>query len=294
MNFYHFHTMGLEIGPFYIQMWPVFVYFINLDLSRLREKGTVMSVNYQLQSVVNSYFERYPHMSINALALKSGVGATTLRRVIQGTIKGDPAPHTVLNIVSAIKNENKLDKLVKAFEGPIQEYLTLAFGNFLAEIDTNYDLDLNDVLRDQITYFIYKLSANRVGTDLVDIDGTFGKLGIDKLNFLVSKGIVIQKDERYHAVKKNFSLDVNVAAAHLPSLVRFYKPHQVANGKNLFYTLSESINEDGIRKIKEIQKEAVKKIHAIMQSPFYEGDIPFFTLDLCDTLDLGHQVEVLQ
>jgi hypothetical protein len=51
--------------------------------------------------------------------------------------------------------------------------------------------------------------------------------------------------------------------------------------------LSETINEDGIRKIKEIQKEAIKKIHTIMNSPFYEGDIPFFTIDMCDTMEFS-------
>lgn len=253
-----------------------------------------MSLCCQLQSVVSGYFEKFPHMSVNALSLKSGVPATTLRRIVARTIKGEPAPHTVLNIVSAINNENKLEKLVGIYEGPIKEYLVTSFGNFLSEIDTNYSLDLNEVLKDQITYFIFKLCANRVGTDLVDINGMFGKLGVDKLNFLVEKGLVVAKDEKYHAVTKNFSLDYNVAAGHLPALVRFYKPHLVSEGKNLFYTLSESINVEGIAKIKEIQKEAIKKIHNIMKSPFYEGDIPFFTLDMCDTLDLGGSKEVLQ
>jgi len=246
-----------------------------------------MSVSYQLKTVVEDYFVRYPHMSINAFSLKSGVAATTLRRIKAGTIKNDPAPHTVLNIVSALSNEKRLDKLVRAFDGAIREYLFDSFGNFLDEIDTHYKLDLNDILKDQITYFIYKLAANRKGTDIVDVNYTFGKLGVDKLQYLIDKGLVYEKDGRVHASEKNFSLDVSVAASHLPELVKFYKPHQVAQGKNLFYSLSETINEDGIRKIKEIQKEAIKKIHTIMNSPFYEGDIPFFTIDMCDTMELS-------
>lgn len=253
-----------------------------------------MSVCLQLQTIVNGYFDRFPHMSINALSLKSGVPATTLRRIIGGTIKGEPAPHTVLNIVSALNNEKKLEKLVTLYEGPIKEYLNDAFGNFLKDIDTNYSLDLNEVLKDQITYFVYKLCANRVGTDLVDIDNIFGKLGVDKISFLEEKGFIVRKEERFHAVEKNFSLDYRVAASHLPALVRFYKPHLVSEGKNLFYTMSESINEEGIQKIKEIKKEALKKIHNIMKSPFYEGEISYFTLDLCDTLDLGNMSEVVQ
>lgn len=273
-----------------------FAYFMNIKPPIIFRNKRVkfMSVCSQLQNVVQNYFTKFPHMSVNALALKSGVPATTLRRIVAGSVKGEPAPHTVLNIVSAINNENKLEKLVKVYEGPIKEYLVTSFGNFLSEIETNYSLDLNEVLRDQITYFIFKLCANRVGTDLVDVSGLFGKLGVDKLNYLVSKGLVVVKNEKYHAVTKNFSLDYTVAATHLQALVGFYKPHQVSAGKNLFYTLSESINEEGILKIKEIQKEAIKKIHNIMKSPFYEGEIPFFTLDMCDTLDLGQNNEVVQ
>ena len=253
-----------------------------------------MSVCFQLKTVVDSYFVKYPHMSINAFALKSGVAATTLRRIKSGAIKSDPAPHTVLNIVSAVTNEKKLDKLVRTFDGAIREYLFTSFGNFLDEIDTHYKLDLNDILKDQITYLIYRLAANRKGTDIVDVNYTFGKLGVDKLEFLIEKGLVVERDGRIHASEKNFSLDVAVAASHLPELVKFYKPHQVGKGQNLFYSMSESINEDGIRKIKEVQKEAIKKIHAIMNSPFYEGDIPFFTLDLCDTMVFGERTEVVQ
>ena len=253
-----------------------------------------MSVCCQLKAVVDDYFVKYPHMSLNAFSLKSGVAPTTLRRIVAGTIKNEPAPHTVLNIVSALTNEKKLSTIVNAFEGPIQEYLNDSFGNFLTEINTHYQLDLNEVLKDEITYFVYKLSANRKGTDRVSVQHMFGKLGVDKLNFLVKKGLVIENEGEVHAVEKNFSLDVEIAASHLPSMVKFYKPHNVEKGQNLFYTLSETLNEDGIRKIKEIQKEAIKKIYAVMNSPFYEGEIPFFTLDMCDTLSFDEICEVMQ
>lgn len=253
-----------------------------------------MSVCFQLKEVVDGYFDNHPHMSINALALKSGVGATTLRRLIGGNIKNDPAPHTVLNIVSAVTNEKKLGRLVNIIEGPISDYLNDAFGNFLGEIETHYKLDLNDLLADEISYFIYRLAANRVGTDRVDIIHLFGKLGEEKLLNLKKKGFVYEDSGKVHATEKNYSLNVEVAASHIPALVKFYKPHLVSEGQNLFYTMSESLNEEGIQKVKEIQKEAIKKIYNIMKSPFYEGTIPFFTLDMCDTMTMGKANEVLQ
>ena len=36
----------------------------------------------------------------------------------------------------------------------------------------------------------------------------------------------------------------------------------------------------------ERQKEAIKKIYNVMMSPYFEGDIPYFSVSLMDTLNL--------
>ena len=77
------------------------------DRLRARE-GSFMTLCEQLKEIVDDYLTRYPNLSINSLAMKSGVGATTLRRIKNLSIKGDPAPHTVLNIVSSTSNQKCL------------------------------------------------------------------------------------------------------------------------------------------------------------------------------------------
>ena len=246
-----------------------------------------MTLNEQLKSIVNSYFERYPHMSINGLAQKSGVGATTLRRLVNNTGKGEPAPHVVLGLVSATSKEKRLSQLVTMFEGEVGELLKKSFAPYIEkDMPQEIDHDLNEVLKDQISYFIYKLSANREGTDKLEISELYGKIGLERCSNLLKLGFVSidAKSDKIHAKKKDFSLDVHIAADHLPEMMKYYKPEQISEGKNLFYTLSETINEEGIQKIKEVQKEAVKKVFDIMRSPFYEGKIPYFTVQVCDTL----------
>jgi hypothetical protein len=244
-----------------------------------------VTLNEQLKNIVNSYFERYPHMSINGLAQKSGVGATTLRRLVNNSGKGEPTPHVVLGLVSATTKEKRLSHLVTMFDGEVGELLKKSFAPYIEkEMPHQMNNDLNEALKDQISYFIYKLSANREGTDKMRISELYGKMGLERLSKLLKQGFLYIKKDQVHAKKKDFSLDLNVAADHLPELMKFYKPEQVKAGQNLFYTLSETLNEEGIKKIKEVQKEAIKKVYDIMRSPFYEGKIPYFTVQVCDTL----------
>jgi transcriptional regulator with XRE-family HTH domain len=244
-----------------------------------------MTLNEQLRGQIDSYLKRNKHASLNSLAKKSGVGATTIRRIQSNSIKSSPSPHTVLNIMSALTNETNLNKLVSMLDGEIGIYLQDAFSLYTQTVTNHtYKAELNDVLKDSLTYMIYKLTANRTGISKIDIASEYGKQGLKRLEKLHKEAFVIEDNGIFHATEKDFSVDYKVASTHLPELVKAYHPEELHLNKNLFYTLSETINEDGIKKIKEIQKEAVEKIYAIFQSPYYEGEEHYFTLNLCDTL----------
>lgn len=261
-----------------------------LVLSGGRGRGISMTLTNQLKDVVENYFVKFPHMSVNSLAMKSGVGATTLRRIMNASIKGDPAPHTVLNIASAVTNEKRLSHLISMFEGPLGQMLQETFGPFVdAKSEHIFSANLNDELADEVKYFIYKMAANRTGVAWTWIADTFGKMGLEKMEEMKCSGLLNEKDNHLHAKDKNFSLNVQVAAKHLPSLVGFYKPEQVGEGRNLFYHFSETLNDEGIQKIKEIQKEAIRKAYEVFTKEEFMGEIPFFSLFLSDTLLLKGQ-----
>ena len=252
-----------------------------------KKLGVFMTLTEQLKILLDNYFEKYPHMSINALAKKSGVGASTLRRIINNSLKGNPSSSTVLNLVSATTKERKLATILKIMKGPIGILLNSSFGHFVEEdLPHNYSTDLNRALGEWPKYLIYKLASNKKGVLKKDIENMLGRVGLKHLEALFEQGKVFMEGEVIHAKEKNFGLDIKVSLKHLPHLLEFFKPDDVDKGKNLFYTLSESLNEDGIQKIKGIQKEAIKKIYNVMMSPYFEGDIPYFSISLMDTLDL--------
>ena len=44
------------------------------------------------------------------------------------------------------------------------------------------------------------------------------------------------------------------------------------------------MSEEGIKKIKEIEKDAVKKIYDVMNTESLQGDLPYFALIVSDVM----------
>lgn len=234
------------------------------------------------------YLEKHPGLTLNALAQRSGVAATTMRRLMQEEGRSELAPHTVLALVSYLLKEKKISKLLKMTQGPVAELLNKCFDKFIFDEEASnheMDNDLNSIFQDRFCYLIYKMAANNCGTTIEEIKNAFGLLGLKKLNDLMAKSWILSaEDGRLHAKQKNFSVDLTLAHELTHSLLDLYKPCDVKSGLNLFYSLSEGMNEEGIKKIKEVEKEAVKKIYDLMNTKEMQGKIPYFTLMVSDVM----------
>lgn len=259
-----------------------------MNLSQNENSQT--NVNNQLRSMVNIYLEKHPGLTLNALSSRSGVPATTLRRLMQEEQRQELAPHTVLSLVSYLLKEKKISSLLKNVSGPVSDLLNRSFDQFIFDeksSDHKMDQDLNSLFQDKTTYLIYKLAANICGTSVIEIKNIFGLVGLEKLNDLIELNWIISKTdqpERLHAREKNFTVDLALGHTLTHSLVDQYKPRDVEKGFNLFYSLSEAMTEEGIRQIKDIEKNAVKKIFDIMSDSCYQGHIPYFAVILSDIL----------
>lgn len=249
-------------------------------------------VNSQLRQLTLAYMDRHQGLTLNALAQRSGVAATTLRRLMKSgeTEKSELAPHSVLSLVSYLLKEKKISALLKKIEGPVAELLNRCFDQFIFDEKSSehtLDSDLNHLFHDKTTYLIYKLAANQCGTSMDEIKNTFGLMGLQKLSELIEKNWIIadsNNSDSLHAREKNFSVDLALAHQLTHSLLDFYKPRDVEAGLNLFYSLSEGMNKAGIKKIKEIERDAVKKIHELMNDQDMLGDIPYFAVIMSDVL----------
>jgi hypothetical protein len=233
------------------------------------------------------YLEKHPTLTLNALSQRCGVPATTMRRLMQDENRSDLAPHSVLALVSYLLKEKKISALLKLVTGPVETLLKKCFDQFIFDEKTsNHELQnsLNSVFQDKMSYIIYKLAANNAGTSIEEVKDAMGLIGLKKLNDLIEKGLVYEKENSYHAKQKNFSVDLNLAHELSHALIDLYKPCDVALGYNLFYSLSEGLNDAGIKKIKEIEKEAVKKIFDVMNNTETQGAIPYFAVIVSDVI----------
>lgn len=247
------------------------------------------SVNHQLRSLTKNYLESHPNLTLNALSTRSGIAATTLRRLMQEDQRSEIAPHAVLALTSYLYKETRLSKLLQMIDGPIADLLNKSFDKFIfddANVDHQLNNDLNDLLRDKILYLIYKMCANSHGSTLQEIKDAFGLHGLKKCDFLISKGVIFLNltTNRLHAKIKNFTLDLALAHELSHVLIDQYKPEDVNMGKNLFYSLSEGMTDEGIAKIKEIKKMAIKKVFDVMSNADYQGTIPYFSLFISDCI----------
>lgn len=284
--------------------YPPFEFCFSFGLSRLKtkymnlsqtENSHSISVNDQLREMISAYLNTHPGLTLNALAGRSGVPATTMRRLVQQT-GSELAPHSVLAIVSYLLKEKKISALLRKVEGPVAELLNKSFNQFIFDEESSQHeihTDLNTLFQDRTCYLIYKMAANACGTSVREIKNVFGLTGLQKLQEMVDKGVILNDDnEKLHARDKNFSVDLVLAHKLTHSLVDFYKPKDVEKGMNLFYSLSEGMNEEGIKKIKEIEINAVKKIFEIMNDEKNQGTIPYFAVVLSDVLGLTPEKEL--
>ena len=169
------------------------------------------------------------------------------------------------------------------------ELLAGCFDQFIFDeksSDHEISNDLNTIFQDKFSYLIYKLAANKCGTTVEEVKNALGLVGLKKLNDLIEKNWILANtmDDRLHARQKNFSVDLAIAHELSHALIDLYKPCDVKQGLNLFYSLSEGMNEEGIKKIKEIEKDAVKKIFDLMNCENYQGTIPYFALIVSDVM----------
>jgi hypothetical protein len=137
------------------------------------------------------------------------------------------------------------------------------------------------------------LAANQCGTTIEEVKDNFGLFGLQKLDELIALGfITMDAKKALHAKEKNFSVDLKRAHELTHALVDQYKPSDVNKGYSVFYSLSEGLNEEGIKSVKKIEIDAVKKVFEVMNNKEFIGSIPYFSIFLSDVLGLTPNQEL--
>lgn len=239
----------------------------------------------ELKELVDDYLKKYPSISIHALSKKCGISSSTLRRIVNLETKEDPVASTVLGVVSAVKKESSIHQLMSMFDQNSEIFLSLSRAYSFVHKCSAYKPELSDVLGDRESYIIYKMAANRSGTTRQQLIELMGNPIESRIDELLKMELIYEEGGRLHAIQKNFTLPEELVKKHIPELVRFVGAGSCFVDKTVFSSISESITKEVYDEIWKINSEARKKIRELIYSKESSGNIPFFFVQVLDTME---------
>lgn len=238
----------------------------------------------ELSHILNSYLEQREHLSLNSLAQNMSIPETSLRRIKHGDLKRMPKNETVLKLLSYIfKTEDLYTIRENLNPQGLGEYLTNEF--FLSDSAQKLNIKLIDEsVADQTTYLVFKLASNSCGTNKSEIQRLFGELGLKALESLERDSLVSIDGDKVHSLLDSFKVSNDYFIRNFKAVSEFINTDCNSDIPNLFYNLSESVNEKAAEKIHSIQSRALRDISSVLNNDDSRGEIPLFILSAVDTL----------
>lgn len=244
-----------------------------------------MSAISELSDLIQKYLNERPNLSLNALAIRSEVPETTLRRISKGELKRLPKNETILKILSYIFQTEKLREIAE--RSPTDLALFMKAEYMLSDEQANSpQINLDRFLPDQVSYLVFKLASNSSGVYRGEIERLFGELGLGALEKLLKAAVIKFDGEKYKSAFESFRLSDESFVDNFKAVSNFIKTDpEKRRTPNFYYNLSESLSDVGLRKVREIQVEATRQVLKIMNDSQYHGEIPVFNLVAIDSLN---------
>ena len=235
---------------------------MNIDIKEFSE---------MLREYVSDRQKNRPHLTETDIASRIGVARTTFNRIINQ--QSQPSLKTLVHLYNTVPQ-------VKSF---VKKTVTSV--NTESKHDP-IESDLEELLEDENLFIAYILAFSEHGVTSKELIVSMGKNGQKALQTLINKKLVRKEnDNRYRAVdkKKGLVLSFPLIKKHITALMKHYKPDNI--GSNYVHYHIESLNKTGLRKIREVQQELHKKVQKIMSKKEHLGDIPIFSIGVCDVID---------
>ncbi len=239
----------------------------------------------ELSTLIQTYLKERPQLSLNAIAIRSEIPETSLRRLSKGELKRMPKNQTVLKLLSYLYQTESLIKIRDQVPGALRDFMNKEY--LLSEDSVvSPQINLDRFLTDQISYLVFKLASNSSGVKQDEIKRLFGEVGLEAINKLVKAAVVKVDNATFYSAFESFRLSDESFVENFKAVSSFIKTDpEKRTAPNFYYNLSESLNEAGLKKIREIQVRATSQVLNIMNDKTNHGDIPVFNLVAIDTLN---------
>ncbi len=240
----------------------------------------------ELSTLLENFLLENKNVSINALSMRMGVAETTLRRVRSGNLKRLPNNDNLLKIIFYLFKSTDLGVIKNLLPPGLKNFFVREY--VIVENSINNPVTVIDpsIIDSQITYLVLKLASNHSGVKKEEVLRLFGELGLMSAKHLEREDIVYEEENIFKCKLSAFRLDDNSFIRNFKTTAEFITTEPEKRiGPNLYHNLSESLNLEGLTRIQEIQKKAVKEICEILNDEKFKGELPVFALVAVDTLN---------
>lgn len=238
------------------------------------QKRRILSSNTELiddlRGIIQDYLVANKLHSIASLSRLSGVADSTIRRIMhEGSV---PDLGTVLALTEVIYSlSQRREFLSKHFPKPYElvDHLFSRHGS-----GSHSSGDLSHSLDSEIARGIFQLCANRQTITEQDITETYGEHGRQHLEELIATGHISldENGETLHLEHRRLEENPEVCLKNIRMWTRMYDPSLAGTDAALIATSHESLSLDGLKAMKKIGVDYLKKVTKIIRE--HPGDIP--------------------
>lgn len=247
----------------------------------------ILNYRNQISNLIRDWIKNNPLSNISDFSRKSGVAESSIRRIFTNDDTGSISIENLIKICITLSGNNKLSSLHLNFSDPLKSKIlefTKLFSHDEAHLkydrETTSETELNNSLEDFHTYLVYKRISHEDGVSKENIAQWYGEIGLNCLDSLIQKELVLQSNGVLLVKYPYFSLPLSLVKNHAGKLIDlFYKPE---TQYNLMSSMSGSVNVDGYGDIIDILSEAKLKIEKVFE--LKKGNIPTIAIGFADTM----------
>ena len=155
------------------------------------------------------------------------------------------------------------------------------YAQFVRENERFVSQEFEKIFVEEDSYIAYCLCCNDEGATKDHIQKVLGDKGLIALGRLEARGMVLKEEDKYKALKDNFSYTFDYLPKFFKILAGQYKPSNVGKERNYAHVMTQNLSRNGIKQWQAEHRrhhEALRKIKE--ENP---GSIDAFTVGFMDT-----------
>lgn len=241
---------------------------------------------------------KYPKLNLSQIAMKINLNRSTLTRIINEGIK--PQLDNYIKIIIGSGNGEMINEALAAYDESLVTNSNRIYEVSRREKNKVFtDEEMEKILDEGDNLIIYLLALKENGTNIDEIHHVLGSKGLEAMNDLIDFGLIQRNHQAVTSIPQERVIvrSVESMKKRIKTYSQFYRPAHAFTGRNYIHSLSEGLNEEGIKKITDLHRNFHQQLVNVIRSPENQGDIPMFSVAFCDSLtsiDYKFSQEILQ